>query len=134
MITPARPMNETTMPTTSFGVLFLDIGHAGPLAAFGYGRLGGAASERWAINLDGLGIRSCEGRVRPTAAIWEHRLSVGTRRCAHRRLRLRSRPASSTRRNRRDAGRGARAGVLCGYSHRFRMMQVGQAGERAVHT
>src|SRR5205085_1596113 len=26
-----------------------------PLAAFGYGRLGGAASERWAIN--GLGIR-----------------------------------------------------------------------------
>jgi hypothetical protein len=35
------------------------LGHRprGPLAAFGYGRLGGAASERSAINLDGLGIR-----------------------------------------------------------------------------
>jgi len=40
------------MPTTSFGVLFLDLGHAGPLAAFGYGRPGGAT-----IKLDGPGIR-----------------------------------------------------------------------------
>ena len=38
-------MNEATMPTTSFGVLFFDIGHARPLAAFGYGRLEGAASR-----------------------------------------------------------------------------------------
>jgi len=50
-------MNDATMLTTSFGVLFLDIGHARALAAFGYGRLGGAASDWWAVNLDGLGLR-----------------------------------------------------------------------------
>ena len=57
MITPARPMNEATMPTTSFGVLFLDIGHAGPLAAFGYGVLEAPRRNGGRSILDGLRIR-----------------------------------------------------------------------------